>query len=33
MAQGQLLMQGNPEEVAKNRRVQEVYLGGPEDSE
>lgn len=33
MAQGQLLMQGSPDEVAKDRRVQEVYLGAPEDVE
>ena len=33
MAQGQLLMQGAPNEVAGDSRVQEVYLGTPEDME
>jgi branched-chain amino acid transport system ATP-binding protein len=33
MAQGQLLMQGTPSEVAGDKRVQEVYLGAPEDVE
>lgn len=33
MAQGQLLMQGEPKEVAADARVQEVYLGTPEDLE
>jgi branched-chain amino acid transport system ATP-binding protein len=33
MAQGQLLMQGTPNEVAGDKRVQEVYLGAPEDVE
>ena len=33
MAQGQLLMQGTPNEVAGDSRVQEVYLGTPEDME
>ncbi len=33
MAQGQLLMQGSPDEVARDVRVQEVYLGAPEDLE
>ncbi len=33
MAQGQLLMQGTPDDVAKDSRVQDVYLGAPEDVE
>ena len=33
MAQGQLLMQGTPNEVAGDSRVQDVYLGTPEDME
>lgn len=33
MAQGQLLMQGPPQEVSADTRVQEVYLGAPEDFE
>ncbi|RTL55189.1 MAG: ABC transporter ATP-binding protein [Bradyrhizobiaceae bacterium] len=33
MAQGQLLMQGAPDDVSKDGRVQEVYLGVPEDAE
>jgi branched-chain amino acid transport system ATP-binding protein len=31
MAQGRLLTQGNPKEIAANAEVQEVYLGAPED--
>jgi len=33
MAQGRLLVQGTPDEVARDDKVQEVYLGTPEDSE
>lgn len=33
MAQGQLLMQGKPDDVSKDSRVQDVYLGTPEDVE
>ena len=33
MAQGRLLVQGTPDEVMKNDKVQEVYLGTPEDME
>lgn len=33
MAQGRLLMQGTPDEVSSDSRVQEVYLGVPEDLE
>ena len=33
MAQGQLLMQGPPDEVSKDERVRDVYLGVPEDVE
>lgn len=33
MAQGQLLMQGVPDEVAKDERVRDVYLGISEDVE
>jgi branched-chain amino acid transport system ATP-binding protein len=33
MAQGQVLMQGTPNEVAGDSRVQEIYLGAPEDAE
>jgi len=33
MAQGRLLVQGTPDEVMKNDKVQEVYLGTPEEDE
>ena len=33
MAQGQLLTQDTPDQVAKDARVQDVYLGAPEDAE
>lgn len=33
MAQGRLLVQGTPDEVASNDKVQEVYLGTPEEVE
>ncbi len=33
MSQGQLLMHVTPNEVAGDSRVQEVYLGTPEDME
>lgn len=33
MAQGRLLVQGTPDEVMKNDKVQEVYLGTPEEVE
>jgi branched-chain amino acid transport system ATP-binding protein len=33
MAQGRLLVQGTPDEVMKNDKVQEVYLGIPEEDE
>ena len=33
MAQGRLLVQGTPDEVARNDKVQEVYLGTPEEVE
>lgn len=33
MAQGRLLVQGTPDEVMKNDKVQEVYLGTPEEAE
>jgi branched-chain amino acid transport system ATP-binding protein len=31
MNQGEILMQGTPAEVARDERVQEAYLGAPEE--
>lgn len=33
MAQGALLAEGDPESISRNARVQEAYLGAPEDEE